>query len=557
VKHFLSIFDWLPKYSREWLRFDLIAGLTAAAVVIPKAVAYASIAGLPIQIGLYTAFIPMVIYALLGTSRQLSVSTTMVIAILTANQLEKVYNGNGAAELVIISSTLALLVGIFLIIAAFLRLGFLAYFISLPVLTGFKAGVGLIIVVDQIPKLIGIHIDKVGFFRDIFSIGQMLYGTHIPTLIMAATAIVLILGMTRILPHAHGQLIAIVLGILASMLLGFKNMGVELVGIIPAGIPSFSYPDLSLIKQLWPGALSIALMSFIESSSAGKAFTKHGDPYPDLNRELYALGAANMTGGFFQTMPAGGGFSQTAANSKAGARTQISELVTACLALATMLFLGPFVGFLPQAILAIVVISFTFSFLNPADFFSIRRVHKVEFWLAIVALSGVVLFGLLEGIVVAVAVSLITLIYQANHPPVYALGRKPGTDIFRPLETHPTYEVFPGLLIVRTEGRLTFASVPRTTEKFNELVKQYSPKIILLDLSAVPDIEYTALMEIDDAEEKLYNRGILLWLAALNPRAFKTIERSILGQRIGHERMFLNVEQAVEYYLEKSRKHNT
>lgn len=545
---------WILDYDRSFLRFDIIAGLTAAAVVIPKAMAYAIIAGLPVEVGLYAAFIPMGVYAFLGTSRQLSVSTTTLIAILTASQLAMVAPGASSSELIVAASTLAFLVGAILLAASLLRLGFLAYFISAPVLTGFKAGISLIIVVDQIPKLIGVHIDKAGFFRDIVSVIQHLPGAHIPTFALALLTIVLILGLERFAPRLPAPLAALTLGIVASMLLELKGAGVSLVHAVPAGLPAFSWPDLSLVRKLWPGALGIALMSFTESIAAGRAFARQGDTHPEPNRELVSLGAANLVGGFFQSMPAGGGISQTAVNTKAGARTQMAELTTVGIVLVIMLFFSSLIGFLPYATLAAIVIVISFSLIDPVEFRAILRVHKAEFLWAIVTLIGVILLGTFQGILVAVAVSLLTLMYQANHPPVYALGRKRGTDIFRSLEIHPDDEVIPNLLIIRTEGRLTFASMPRTSDKFKVLVDEYSPRVIVLDMRAVPDIEYTALMMLANAEEKLRSQGISLWLAALNPRALETVQRSILGPRLGNERMFVSIDLAVKHYVDTQAK---
>lgn len=549
LKKNIPIFDWLPKYSKEWLRPDILAGLTTSAVVIPKSMAYAAIAGLPVEIGLYTALVPMLVYAILGTSRQLSVSTTTVIAILTASEIARVVPDAGSAQMIVAASTLAFLVGIFLLAAALLRLGFIANFISAPVLTGFKSGVGLLVIADQIPKLIGVHIDKGNFFENLLSTAHHLGGTHAVTLILGVITLVLVIGLEKRFPEFPAPLVAVVLGVTASIVLGLKGFGVELVGVVPSGLPSFSLPNISLIKQLAPGALGIALMSFTESIAAGRAFIRHGDPHPDADQELCALGMANVFGGFMQSIPASGGISQTAVNTEAGARSQIAELVTAGLVIITMLFLTPLVGMMPLVTLAAVVIAVSLSLIKPLEFRAIRRVHKPEFRWAIVAFLGVLFFGSLNGILVAVLISMCSLIYQANHPPVYALGRKKGTDAFRLLEVHPDDETFPGLLIVRTEGWLTFASIPRTREKFYNLIKQYSPSVVVLDLRAVPDIEYTALMALAEHEEKLHEHGITMWFTSLNPRAFETVKRSILWERLKDNRMFLSVEQAVEHYL--------
>ncbi|HSA61508.1 MAG TPA: SulP family inorganic anion transporter [Nitrospiraceae bacterium] len=539
----------LSGYQKEWLRFDALAGLTTAAVVIPKAMAFAVIAGLPVQAGLYVALVPMFVYTILGSSRQLSVSSTTTLAILTATQLTLAVPDGDPVRLMTAASTLALLTGAFLLLAGLLHLGFLANFISDPVLTGFKAGIGLVILVDQLPKLLGIHIAKSGFFRDIFAILQNIPGTNLPTLIMAAVMLALLFGIERFLPRVPAPLVAVVLGIAGAGLVGLKGAGVALTGSIPAGIPAPTLPDLSLLRSLWPGALGIALMSFTESIAAGRAFARKEDPRPLPNRELIALGAANLAGGFFHGFPAGGGTSQTAVNFGAGARTQLAELMTVAVVVATLLFLSPLISLLPLAVLAAIVVVTTLPLLRPADFRSILLIRRTEFWWALAACVGVVLLGTLQGILVAIVISVLTLIYKANHPLVYAVGRKPGTEVYRPLTgEHPEDETIPGLLIIRTEGRMTFASGPQVGERMWALVRERGPRVVILECSAIPDFEYTALRGLTVAEEKLRADGIALWLSALNPEALKVVERSPLGRALGHERMFFNLREAVKAY---------
>src|SRR5512145_2151107 len=247
------------------LRFDVVAGLTAAAVVVPKAMAYATVAGLPVAVGLYTAFIPMLIYALLGSSRVLSVSSTTTLAILAGTQLGLAVPDGDPAKIVTATATLTALVGAMLLVARVMRLGFVANFISAPVLTGFKAGIGLVIVLDQMPKLLGIHITKQGFFRDLLSVAHHIPETALLTLAVAAATFLVLISMERFLPHSPAPLVAIGGGIAAAWFLGLQKLGVSTVGLIPQGFPSITLPDLELVEQLVPGALGMALMSFTET----------------------------------------------------------------------------------------------------------------------------------------------------------------------------------------------------------------------------------------------------------------------------------------------------
>jgi sulfate permease, SulP family len=540
---------WLRQYPRAWLRPDLVAGLTAAAVVIPKAMAYATIAGLPLQVGLYTAIVPMVVYALLGTSRPLSVSTTTTIAILAAAELGRAAPGGDAAQLIVASATLAVLVGALLVIAAVLRLGFVANFISEPVLTGFKSGIGLVIVVDQLPKLLGVHIEKAGFFRDLLALTHELPHTSLATLLLAVLLLVLIFGLEHFVPRAPAPLIAIAVAIAGSGLLGLSEAGVATVGSIPGGLPTLVWPRLDLVEEMWPAAAGIALMSFTETIAAARAFGDPGEPRPEPNQELLAVGLGNVAGGFLGAMPSGGGTTQTAVNRKAGARTQVAELVTAAAAVATLLLLAPLIALMPQAALAAVVVAYSLDLIKPAEFAEVRRVRRIEFRWALIAFAGVVLLGTLQGILVAVIASLLALAQQAYNPPVYALGRKRGTQVFRAhSKEHPDDETWPRLLILRVEGRLFFANAQRVADKMRPLVEQAKPSVVLLDCSAVFDIEYTAVKMLIEAEERLRQEGIAVWLAALNPESLAVVQRSKLGETLGRERMFFNVQAAIDRF---------
>jgi len=541
--------DWIRDYQKEWIRWDVLAGLTAAAVVIPKAMAYATIAGLPVQVGLYTAFLPMVIYAVLGTSRPLSVSTTTTLAILAAAALGETVPDGAPASLLTASATLTLLVGVVLVLAALLRLGFVANFISEPVLIGFKAGIGLVIVLDQVPKLLGIHFPKGAFFHNVLAIIRGLPDASVATVAVGAAMVLILVSIEHWFPRAPAPLVAVGSGIAGVSLFGLQAFGVRTVGQVPTGLPPLTPPDFSLIIQLWPAAVGIALMSFTETIAAGRAFAGGGEPTPQPNRELLATGLANAGGALLGSMPAGGGTTQTAVNRLAGARTQAAGLVTSAGTLVTMLLLAPFIGLMPEATLAAVVIVYSIGLIKPAEFRTILKVRRTEFVWALIALTGVVLLGTLKGILVAIIVSLLALAYQVADPPVQVLGRKPGTNVFRPRsKEHPEDETFPGLLLLRTEGRIFFANAARITEKMKPLVADARPKVVALDLGGVFDLEYTALKILTEAEQRHRERDVSLWLVGLNPGVLAMVQRSPLGGILGRERMFFNLEQAVAKY---------
>ena len=541
---------WIVSDSRDRLRADIVAGLTTGAVIIPKAMAYAMIAGLPVQVGLYTALVPMVIYAVLGSSRVLSVSTTTTLAILTAAQLGQVVPNGNPADLVKASATLALLVGVALVLGSLLRLGFVADFISEPVLVGFRAGIGLVIVVDQIPKILGIHFSRGTFAHNVLSTVHNAPKTSLATLAIGLTTIVFLLGIERFMAKVPGPLLAAAAAITAAFFLHLQHRGVELVGHIPQGLPSLVRPDLSLVRVLWPGALGIALMSFTETLAAGRAFARNDEPAPRANTELLATGLANLGGALVGAMPGGGGTTQTAVNVHAGARTQLAQMATAAISLATALFLAPLVAMMPQSALAGIVVVYSFGLIKPIEFHDILRIRRTEFSWAIVAFAGVVFLGTLQGIVVAIIVSLVTLAHQVADHPVYVLRRKPGTNVFRPQSPeHPEDESFPGLLLLRPEGPIFFANAAQIAHKIEPLIRRTQPKVVAVDASGVLDMEYTALKMFAQVAKKQSEQGTQLWLIGMNPGVLKIVQRSLLGQLLRPEAMHFNLEIAVRRYL--------
>jgi high affinity sulfate transporter 1 len=528
---------------------DLIPGLTTAAVVVPKALAYATIAQLPVQAGLFAALVPMAVYAVLGSSRVLSVSTTTPIAILCATAIGEALRANPGLDPLTAAATLSVLVGAMLIGARVMRLGFLANFISEPVLTGFKAGVGFVIVVDQLPKLLGIHFEKSGFFRNVASIFTHLPELSWPTFGVAAGTLAVIWVAKTLLPKSPAPLLAVAAGIAASAVMGLEAAGVSVIGTIQGGFPMPKLPQPSLFEAMWPAAAGIALISFTESIAAARAFASSKEPAINPNRELLAIGAANAAGAFIGSMPAGGGTSQTAVARNAGAQSQTASLVVAAVAFATLLFLAPVLELMPNATLAAVVIAYSIGLVSPADMIAIRRVRSMEFRWAVIACLGVMVLGTLKGILVAIVVSLVGLMSLANDPRVDEVRRKRGTNVFRPRSPeHPDDEAIPGLLIARPEGRIYFGNAANVGAKLLALATASSPRVLLLDCSAIPGLEYTSLKMLIEGEARMREEGRELWLAALNPEAMELVQHTPLAQQLGRERMFFTVEQAVAAY---------
>lgn len=540
--------SWLWDYKPTWWKADLTAGATAAAVVIPQAMAYAAVAGLPVEVGLYCSLAAMLTYPLLGSSRPLSVTTTSAIAMLTATEVAAVASAQPSVAPVAIAVTLAFLVGAILLFARLCRLGFLANFISKPVLVGFQAGVGVAIIVGQLKAVLGVPIGShatLGILRDAVSMASRANG---PTVLMAATGVLLLLALPRLAPKVPAALVWVGASIVAAAVFGLSAYGVRSIGAIPAGLPRLALPDLALGRLLVPGAFGVALMSFTESTAAARTFRAKDDPPVSPNRELIAIGAANLASGLVGGMPAGGGASQTAVADGAGARSQMAQWVNAGVVLITLLVASRALSLMPQAALAAVIVVTGISMIKPAAFEAIAKVRRDELLWALVTVAGVILIGTLNGILVAVAISFLTLFYQANHPPVYALVYDRAADMFRRAGPRETDERFPKLLMLGTEGRITFANADLVGDRMNALIAQAHPDVIVLECEAIPDIEYTALLMLIEAEQALRRQGIALWMAALNPELRRIVDRSPLAEALGPERIFATRHKALEAY---------
>jgi SulP family sulfate permease len=529
------------RYQRAWLRWDLLAGLTTAAVVIPQAVAYASLAGLPVQVGLYVATVPMAAYALLGSSRPLSVSSTSTISILTAGALTEAGAAGDAGRAAATAALLALLVGGILVAAGALRLGFLADFISSPVLAGFKAGMGLVIAASQLGKVLGVPVEGQEFFAKVWSALTQLGDANPATVALALGGLAVLLALRRWAPKVPGPLVVAVAGIALGALTDLEGRGVALVGPVRGGLPRFELPSLSGSVALLPAAAGIALMSFIESISAARAFAAKTDPPVDADRELLALGAANLGAGLFQAYPAGGGTSQTAVNDGAGAKTRLAGVVTAAVTVLALTLLAPLLADLPQAILGAIVLVAAIGLVNLAPLRRIRAIRQRDFWLGLVALVGVLVLGVLRGVLEAVVISLLVLLHELDHPRIVAGERAPG------------------LLVIRPEGRLFFANARRVVDRIAAIAadRRPQPRVVLLDLSAVNDLEMTALERLADLAEDLHGQGRALWVAAPSQGPLEMLRRSaeLLGRidleadtgRLG-VRVFLSLDDAVAAY---------
>jgi high affinity sulfate transporter 1 len=539
--------SWLPGYDRSWLGPDLIAGVTAAAVVVPQAMGYATVAGLPPEVGLYTCIFPMAVYAFLGTSRRLSFSTTSTIVALTGLGLVTAgATGEGAVPAV---ATLTLMVGAALILFRFLNLGWLLESVSEAVVAGLKLAVGLTIIADQLPKLLGIAPADGGFIPDVRNAVEGLSSANTATLILSLVTLAGLFALKRWAPRVPGPLLAAVGGILLVILTNITERGVELIPEVPTGLPLPAIPSLDLVGPLLPFALAIAFMSYFETVTAARIARDPDDPPVDNNQEYVADGAATLVGAFFQTVPPAGGFSQTQVNTNAGAQTQVSQLVTVLVAIVIALFLAPVLSDLPAATLGAIVVVSVSGLLVLTEVRRIRQIDPVE--LVVVALTALfaLVFDLLIGVLVGVFLTFYMVLRRLNRPAIVELRRPPTGG--EPLPAREGDGAIPGMLILRIEGGLYTLNVRRAQEEIYARVDgaEPRPEVLLLDVGATVDTSVTVIDIMAETERQLARHGTQMWLAAIPERAEAKARRTDLWDEwLDAGRIHSTVSAAVEAF---------
>jgi SulP family sulfate permease len=552
---------WLSGYRRKWLSGDIIAGLTVAAATIPAALALAELAGLPAVYGLYASVVPALLYAVFGSSRQLQIGPGSTLSILVAASLGGALVAADPAEAVVTAALLALISGGLLLAAGILRLGFVADFLSGPVLTGFTAGAALIIIVSQAPKLFGIEVDANGFFEAVWALLTSLGETNGPTLAIGAGTVLLLLVMQTWLPNLPASLIAVVLGIAAVSIFDLTAEGVAVVGQIPAGLPGFEIPDLGKAGDLFGAGAAVALLVYVETIAVSREFAARHSYRIDPNQELVASGAANLGAGLFQGFPVDGSFSQSALNDASGARTQLAGVVTALAVAVVLLAFTGLLTNLPTAVLGAIIIVAVLSLIKigemrrlwglqrPADGNGLWLAARLDLISAGVTFGGTLVLGILEGILIGVGFTLIALLQRATRPNVAVLGRVPGDRVYRDVARAPEAETVPGLVVVRWDGELFFANASHFREQLNDLVDAADqPRAVLLDSSAITSMDVTAADMLEELIEDLDKRGLAVILARTRGPLREMVASTGIDQWIPAERQFGSVREGVEYY---------
>lgn len=545
----LPALSWLPSYDRRDLGGDLSAGLTVAVMLIPQGMAYAMLAGLPPIVGLYASVFPLLAYALLGTSRQLAVGPVAMVSLLVATGVGAIAPA-GSGEYVALAIALAGMVGVLQLAMGVLRLGALVTFLSHPVVSGFTSAAAIIIGLSQLEHLLGVRLQKSPRLHElVVDAAGALGDTHAITLAIGAGSVLVLLLLKRWRPRFPGAITVVVLGTLLTWALGLADRGVRIVGEVPSGLPLPSVPalDLSRLGALLPTAITIALVGFLESISVAKAFARKNGYEVDANQELRALGAANVVGLFSGAYPVTGGFSRTAVNAQAGARTGLASIITAVVIGVSLVLFTPLFYYLPRAVLAAIVMAAVIGLVDvrePAHLWRVKRTDAVLLGLTFVA---TLFLGIEEGILIGVAASLGLFVWRSTRPHDAVLGRLPGTTDYRNVENFPDAEEVPHVAIWRFDASFYFANADRFRDRVDSLlVRGDDVRAIVLDASGINDLDASAESMLHDIHARLAAAGIRLYFANVKGPVREVMERGGLVEQVGRARFFLSVHAAVE-----------
>ena len=550
----VPIVDWVRSYERRWLRGDLIAGLAVAALVIPKNLGYADIAGVPLQNGLYAAAAAAILYPIFGTSRQISMGPSSGLAAVAAGAVLAA-GITGEAEIATFVAGITLAAGVLFLLLAVLRMGWIARFLSRAVVTGFLFGAAIDVVIGELPKLTGTEADGDNSFQELFSWLGSLGDIDPMTLIVGLAALVVVFGLRVVAPAVPGALVLVVGGLLATPLLGLEARGVALVGDIPSGLPSAEVPDLMLMADhaavTAAAAVALVLIGFSQTAGDARAFATKHRYQVDVNQETVAQGVANAGAGLLQGMPVTTSLSASSLNDQAGARTGLASLTSGGIVILTLLFLAPVFSDLPKPVLAALIIeAVVMGMMDLPEMRRLARVQKFDFWVAVTAILCTLVFGVLAGVVVGVGLSLLWLVSVTTRPALPLLGRAADTTVFRELSEFPEDEQFPGIAVIRLEGGLFFATSDALDERVRQVIRQ-TPDVtcVILDCSSINFVDSQGVAELAEIVTIAEEEQVTLRLARLKPGVSATLARDGTLATITAARIHPSVDQAVQAHL--------
>lgn len=547
----VPIFGQLRSYDRAWLRGDLIAGVTVAALIVPKNLGYAGIAGIPLQNGLYAAAAGALMYGIFGSCRQISMGPSSGLAAVAASAVlaAGITNGVDIASFV---AGITLASGVLFLLLAVLKMGWIAQFLSRAVVTGFLFGAAIDVVIGELPKLTGTEVTGSNPIQELWSWLGTLGEAHRATVIVGVIALAVVFGLKAIAPKVPGALVLVVGGLLAAALFDLGAKGVALVGDVPRGLPALKIPDGQLMWDhagtVAVAAVALVLIGFSQTAGDARAFAAKHRYQIDINQESTAQSLSNLAAGVFQGMPVSTSLSASSLNDHSGAKTGLASLTSGVTVLLTLLILAPLFSNLPKPVLAALIIeAVVMGMMNVPEMRRLARVQKVDFWIAIAAILGTLVFGVLAGVIIGIGLSLIWLVAVATHPAMPALGREPGTQVFREADGHPGDEILPGVAVIRFDGGLFFATADALEDRLRDVIHA-KPELtgIVIDCGGINFVDSQGAAKMADVVTLARDAGVSLRLTRLKPAVRAILERDGVIELIGADKIHGNIHRAVE-----------
>lgn len=553
LKNYIPILDWLPNYQKSWLKGDVFAGITIGVMLIPQGIAYAIIAGLPPIYGLYTAMIPQIVYAFLGTSRQLAIGPAAMDSLIVASGVGALA-AIGSDHFIILAILLAFMIGVFQVAFGVLRLGFLVNFLSKPVISGFTSGSAIIIGTNQLGNLLGIKIDRNNQLHTIFiDVFHKINQIHWQSFLLGFSAILLLILIKKYLKKLPSSLVVVILGIGVVFFFHLNSVGIKILGEIPSGLPKFTIPtfDKAFISELSSLALTLALIGFMEAISIAKTIEiKHNDYKVDANKELVALGFSNIIGSFFQSYASTAGFARSAINDQSGAKTPLASLIAALVVAASLLFLTPSFYYLPKTILAAIIIVAAYGLLDFSMPKKLSRFDIRDLIILNITLLITVFLGIKEGILTGIILSIIMLIYKTTKPNMVVLGNVPGTHFYRNVERFDNLIINEEILIFRFDAQLYFANTTYFKDKLQNFTKEKGDKLklVIINGESLNDLDSSAVYALDEILDYYENKNISVAFTSLKGQVRDHLVKSGLMKKIRYDHCFMSIQEAVDWF---------
>jgi sulfate permease, SulP family len=546
---FVPIVGQLRSYQRTWLRHDLVAGVVVAALIIPKNLGYAGIAGVPLENGLYAAAAGAILYALFGSCRQISMGPSSGIAAVAGGAV--LATGiTDTADVATLVAGITLVSGLLFVVLAVFRMGWLSQFLSRAVVTGFLFGAAIDVVIGELPKLTGTDTEGDNPLQELRSWLSTLGQAHLATVVVGAVALVVVLTLRFVAPQVPGSLVLLVGGLLASGLFNLEDHGVALVGDIPRGLPSVEVPDLGLLADhavtVLVAAVALVMIGFSQTAGDARAFAAKHRYQVDIDQESVAQAAANIGAGLVHGMPVSTSLSASSLNDRSGARTGLASLTSGVTVLLALLVLAPLFSSLPKPVLAALIIeAVVFGMIDLPEMERLRRVSRVDFWVAVAAILGTLVFGILAGVMIGIALSLVWLVHVVTHPRMSTLGREPGTQVFRDLAEHPDDETFPGFEVLRMDGGVFFATADALEDRVRTALLDPALRGLVLHFAGINFVDSQGAATVSEIIRMAEEAGVELRLAAVRPAVRDVLERDGAVARLGADHLHGNVHRAL------------